>query len=72
MKMFDLFLRHHAYKVGEAIYLMRTGIGGAFTILFTIVGILVFLVYLLNYLDNNLEEFKSQVPITNEESIAGF
>lgn len=59
MKYFDLFLRHHTYKIGEAIYLRQTGIGGACTILFAIVGLLVFLVYLFNYLDNNIEEFKS-------------
>jgi hypothetical protein len=63
LKSMDLLVTSHGQKIGSPVIYRRTRLGGLFFLFFMIIAILTFAVALLIYLELNISESKSLVPL---------
>ncbi|CAG9336315.1 unnamed protein product [Blepharisma stoltei] len=68
----DLYTTYHNNTIGKAMFLLKTKFGGAFTIVFIIIAIIIMLDALVNYSLNNILELKSMIPLVVLDGMTEF
>lgn len=67
IKLLDIYVHHHNYKVNSQMYVKKTIVGGIFSIIFLILSAVILTDGIATYTLNNISEIKNLVPLVTLE-----
>lgn len=62
IELIDLYKEYHTFDLGDSIKLTKNKVGGIFSLIFICLSIILFVVIMIGYLFNNVQEMKALQP----------